>query len=70
MPPASAAETAGDDLDLSFAAEAVADPDLAAAMAELDALDEQTLDLDQALSELDQSLAPGALQQFRVIVGF
>ncbi|MFO1368670.1 MAG: FimV/HubP family polar landmark protein [Marinagarivorans sp.] len=59
-PPASAAETAGDDLDLSFAAEAAADPDLAAAMAELDALDEQTLDLDQALSELDQSLAAPA----------
>ncbi|HMY38202.1 MAG TPA: FimV/HubP family polar landmark protein, partial [Marinagarivorans sp.] len=53
-------DSAGDDLEVSFPAEPGTDPSLAAAMAELDALDEQSLDLDQALSELDKSLATPA----------
>lgn len=49
-----------DDLDLAFGTDLSADAGLAEAMAELDALDEHTLDLDQALSELDKNIAPPA----------
>ncbi len=46
---------ATDELDLAFDAEPAATLGLADAMAELDALDEQSLDLDQALLDLDKA---------------
>lgn len=55
-----AIEASADDLDLSFSSDASPDDGLAEAMAELDALDEQSLDLDQALLDLDKSLATPA----------